>query len=321
MLAAVVVLAWFLTGQLRRYAISRRLLDVPNARSSHQVATPRGGGGAIVLAATLGLAWWSWVSHAPDLAGVLVGGLFVAAVGFADDHRHVAPGIRLLVHAAAAMLAVTSLDVAGSVAGASLAVFFVVWFINLTNFMDGIDGLAGVEVLTVGGAAAVLSAAVSSGTGLWIEPAILAAAAAGFLIWNWPPARIFMGDVGSGYVGFMVAVLTLRAAAASPALGWSWLTLWGVFLVDATVTLLRRTARGDRLVEAHRSHAYQRLAVAWGGHRPVTLLVLGINACWLVPMAALVATNQVSGPAGLLVACLPLAVGAIHCGAGNALDS
>jgi Fuc2NAc and GlcNAc transferase len=321
-LAAVALSSWAMTGWLRQYALKHQMVDVPNARSSHRVATPRGGGGAIVVASTVALAWWSSTgapSGAGALAGSLAGGLLVAGVGFLDDHRHVPPPIRLVGHSLAAVLAVASLGVMslGGIAGAALAVVFVAWLINLTNFMDGIDGIAGVQTLTVCAAGAALSDVVAPGTGLWIEPAVLGAASVGFLIWNWPPARVFMGDVGSGFVGFMVAVLTLRGALAAPVLGWCWLILSGVFIVDATFTLARRIARGDRLFEAHRSHAYQHLALAWG-HRRVTLLVAAINVCWLTPVAFLVVLNQVSGPAGLFVAYLPLAAGAVRFGAGSA---
>ena len=318
-LAAVGLSSWAMTGWLRQYALKRRMVDVPNARSSHRVATPRGGGGAIVVASTLALAWWALtVTGSAALAGSLSGGLLVAGIGFLDDHRHVPPSIRLVGHALAAVLAVASLGVASvaGFAGAGLAVVFVAWLINLTNFMDGIDGIAGVQTLTVCAAAAALSHMVAPASGLWIEPAVLGAASIGFLIWNWPPARVFMGDVGSGYVGFMVAVLTLRAALVAPVLGWCWLILSGVFIVDATLTLARRIARRDRVFEAHRSHAYQHLALAWG-HRPVTLLVAAVNVCWLTPVAMLVALNQVSGPAGLLLAYLPLIAGAVRFGAGT----
>lgn len=318
LLVAVGIGAWLLTAVLRRYALARRLVDVPNARSSHQVATPRGGGGAVVLAATIGLAWWSWSSGSSVLAWSLVGGLVVAGVGFVDDHRHLSPLIRLVGHTAAAVLAVASLiGLSMGVMTAVAAVVLVAWLTNLTNFMDGIDGIAGAEAVTVCAAGAVFCALAAPGTGLWAEPAILAAAAAGFLVWNWPPARVFMGDVGSGYLGFMVGVLTLRSAAEAPALGWIWLILFGGFIVDATVTLVRRAVNGDRVFEAHRSHAYQHLALAWGAHRPVTLLMIAINVCWLTPLAALVATNVVSGAVALIAAYLPLAIGAVRLGAGS----
>ncbi len=321
-LAGVALSSWALTGWLRQYALRRRMVDVPNARSSHQVATPRGGGGAIVVATSVALAWWSWATGSMSLAVALAGGLIAAGVGFLDDHRHVPPAIRLVGHSIAAVLAVVSLGATafGTGAAALLAVVFVAWLINLTNFMDGIDGIAGVQTLTVCAAGAGLVQVTAPGSGLWFEPAVLAAASIGFLVWNWPPARVFMGDVGSGYVGFMVAVLTLRAAFVSPALGWCWLILSGVFIVDATFTLARRAIRRDRLFLAHRSHAYQHLALAWG-HRRVTLLVAAINVCWLTPVAVLVALGHVSGPTGLLIAYVPLTAGAARFGAGSVSPS
>ncbi|MEO6221658.1 MAG: glycosyltransferase family 4 protein [Vicinamibacterales bacterium] len=326
-LVLVGVSAWALTGWLRRYALTRQLMDVPNARSSHRVATPRGGGGSIVIASTLALAWWAWAGDSPALAGVLAGGLIVAGVGFLDDHRPVPPIVRLVGHSIAAGLAVSSLDAASAgsgqsslmpgIAGDAIAVFLVVWLINLTNFMDGIDGIAGVQAVTICAVGSALTAVTSPETGHWIEPAVLGAASIGFLVWNWPPARVFMGDVGSGYVGFMVAVLTLRSISVAPVLGWCWLILSGVFMVDATLTLACRAARGDRLFEAHRCHAYQHLALA-RGHRAVTLLVAAINLCWLTPVAAFVAFGYITGVTGLLVAYVPLAMGAARCGAGSA---
>src|SRR5688572_2391407 len=127
------------------------MVDVPNARSSHQVATPRGGGGAIVVATSVALAWWSWTIGSMSLAVALAGGLIAAGVGFLDDHRPVPPAIRLVGHSIAAVLAIVSLGATsfGTGAAALLAVVFVAWLINLTNFMDGIDGIAGVQALTV----------------------------------------------------------------------------------------------------------------------------------------------------------------------------
>lgn len=317
--AGACLLAWLLTGLLRQYALARHMVDIPNARSSHQVATPRGGGAAIVIATTAAAAVWWWFGG-PGLLpwGVVAAGLLVAAVGFIDDHRPLTPVIRLAGHTLASVMAVASLGGAAfGIVGACLAIFFVAWLINLTNFMDGIDGIAGAQTVTVCAAGAVLTVVVAPGTSLWLEPAVVAAATVGFLAWNWPPAKIFMGDVGSGYVGFMVAVLTMRAATVAPALGWSWVILSAVFIVDATVTLLVRAVRRERLFQAHRSHAYQHLALVWGGHRSVTVLVVGINVCWLMPLAALVAMQHLSEAMGLLLGYGPLTIGALYLGAGR----
>jgi len=156
-----------------------------------------------------------------------------------------------------------------------LVVIAIVWMINLYNFMDGIDGIAGTEAITILGAAAIF---------LWVQNSGLAAvclliiaAVLGFLIWNWPPAKVFMGDVGSGFLGFVFAVLAIWSenSGAVPLL--IWLLLLGVFIVDATVTLVKRMAGGEKLYEAHRSHVYQLAVQAGYSHKQVTLTVLLIN--------------------------------------------
>ncbi len=319
-----VFVSWGLTAWLRLYA-ERWLLDVPNARSSHAKVTPRGAGVALVgttLAAWAGL---TWMGQSTMSWPVVLGGLAVAGIGFADDHRHVPPIVRLIVHGAAAVVAVASVSAGQSpadrvggvseVAAFGAGVLFVVWMINSTNFMDGIDGIAGVQTVTVctGGAAIALAA----GSSTWFESAVLAAAVVGFLRWNWPPARIFLGDVGSGYLGYMIAIYTIRAAADTPRLGVAWVVLSGVFLVDATVTLLVRAARGERVVEAHRSHAYQHLAARFQSHATVTILVGLVNIVWLLPCAWMIAAGEITPELGLVGACLPLAVAVVVIGAGR----
>ena len=168
------------------------------------------------------------------------------------------------------------------------AALLIVWLLNLYNFMDGIDGIAGIEAVTVGAGCAVVAFVVGYPAGA-IACLLLAAASAGFLAWNFPPARIFMGDAGSGFLGVVFGVLAVDASRQTPELLWSWLILLGAFIVDATVTLLRRLIRGERVYEAHRSHAYQHAARAIGKHRPVTLAIGAINVLWLLPLALMVA--------------------------------
>ncbi len=318
LLVGAALVSWLLAGRLRQYALARGMVDAPSPRSSHDVGTPRGGGGAIVVAAWGAFAWYAWSGDSNALPpAVLAGGLLVAVVGFVDDHRPLSPIFRLVCHFAAAMLAVYGFGSVGfGIAGDVAAVVYIAWMINLTNFMDGIDGLAGSQAVTVCGAAAVLSTLAVSGNGLWQEPGVLAAAAAGFLAWNWPPARVFMGDVGSGFIGFMVAVFSLLAAAVAPELGWSWIILSAVSIADASVALLRRAARRDQLFKPHRTHAHQHLAQAWASHRSVTLLVVAINLLWLTPVAFLVVTLRLGIVAGLLLAYVPVVIGAVLLGAG-----
>ncbi|SMF97245.1 Fuc2NAc and GlcNAc transferase [Methylomagnum ishizawai] len=322
------LVAAFATHAVRGYAL-KRLLDLPNTRSSHSVPTPRGGGLGIVAAlvlATIQLYGLGWVSL--DWLMALAGAVPVAAVGFWDDHGHVPARWRLLAQFAAAGWALYWLGGFGELRfageayalgglGMPLGLLFIVWVLNLFNFMDGIDGIAGVETLTVGFTLAALigldPAPVLPGSAE--VAAALAAAAGGFLLWNWPPAKIFMGDVGSGFVGFLLGVLALRTAATGgPSLA-VWLIALGVFFVDATFTLLRRMADGQRWYEAHRSHAYQHAAQRYG-HRPVTLAVLAINLFWLGPLAWAAARWPALEWAWLGMAYAPLLALALRFGAG-----
>jgi Fuc2NAc and GlcNAc transferase len=326
---AALILAALLTGVARRLAARGRFLDVPNDRSSHTEVTPRGGGAAIVLvvsAATIALAAHGTLPR--GLCPAALGGILVAAVGFLDDRRALTPAVRLAVHAAAAVWAVVWLGglpplrfgaqaVDLGWAGHALAVLGIVWVLNLFNFMDGIDGLAASEAvfLAIGGALILSSARVDGVAGLAI---VFGSACAGFLLWNWPPARIFMGDVGSGYLGYLIAVLALASARDDPAAMWIWLILGGVFFVDATVTLVRRALRGDPVHEAHRSHAYQWLARRWRSHQRVTLTVAGVNLGWLVPCALLAQRNPDYAAALVPIAFAPLVLLAFVGGAGRA---
>jgi Fuc2NAc and GlcNAc transferase len=287
------------------------LIDVPNERSSHRVATPRGGGAAIVIVYTVAMLVLPWVDSRMAVPwAVVLASLVVALVGFIDDHGHVPPIVRLIGHAIAAIIAIASVaeppwgGATTPLAGWGhwmLAIFLIVWLVNLTNFMDGIDALASSQTITVAGAGAVMLYFVQPASGGWIEPAILAAATSGFLRWNWPPARVFLGDVGSGYLGFLVGVYALRGAYIHSGLGWSWVILSAVFVLDASVTLLRRVWRRERIFHAHRSHAYQHLARAWNDHGRVVRLAVLLNVFCLSPLAWLSATHR--GPAlGLLAA-------------------
>jgi Fuc2NAc and GlcNAc transferase len=328
-LLAVAVLSAILTGWLRRYALSRQLLDRPNERSSHSAPTPRGGGVAIVVAFLGGLLLIGEGASFVARMALFGAGLGAVAIGFIDDHGHVPARWRLLVHFSCAAwilywIGVPRLEWMGSTVdlgapGAVLAVLYLVWMLNLYNFMDGIDGIAGAEALIVGaGGTAMFWLAGLPSVGDVGLPALLAASTLGFLVWNFPPAKIFMGDAGSGFLGLMLGALSLQAAVVRPVLFWCWLVLLGVFIVDATMTLIRRLLRGERVYEAHRSHAYQHAMQEYGDHRRVTLAVAAINVFWLLPWAAAIASGQVPGVVGLVAAYLPLLVLALRFRAGVA---
>jgi FlaA1/EpsC-like NDP-sugar epimerase/UDP-N-acetylmuramyl pentapeptide phosphotransferase/UDP-N-acetylglucosamine-1-phosphate transferase len=311
--------AVLLTALVRRFLVKRRMLDVPNGRSSHAEPKPRGGGIGIVAALLAAVLLFVWTGATPGSLGwaLLVGGATVAAVGLADDRFHVPARVRLLVHFLAAGWALWQLGGIGTLhlgrltwawgwTGQLLALGGLVWMINLYNFMDGIDGLAGLEALCAGGLGALLLAASGLG-GHALVAAVLAGASAGFLVWNWPPAKIFMGDAGSGFLGFVFGVLILSSAKEQPSLLWPWLILLSAFLVDSTWTLLRRLVSGARWYEAHCSHAYQHAAREWRSHGKVTATVAAVNLAWLFPLAWGALAAPAAGPLLALVALAPLA--------------
>lgn len=331
--ATALALAWLLTAGLRRYALAHQVIDVPNARSSHTTPTPRGGGVAIVasfsmLLPLLGIqGWLQW----PTVWAISGSGLGIALLGFLDDHGHIAARWRLLGHFAAAAWAIWWL---GGVPGLSIfgqawqlgapgivvAALYLVWLLNLYNFMDGIDGIASVEAICValGGASFYILAGLP---GLAVAPFILACAVGGFLFWNFPPAKIFMGDAGSGFLGMVLGVLSLQAGWVNADLLWAWLILLGVFIVDASLTLFRRLLRGEKIYEAHRTHAYQWAARRFGKHLPVTIGVALLNVCWLYPVAWFVAAGRLHGITGVLIAYIPLCLLALWFRAGQAESS
>lgn len=275
-------------------------VDEPNHRSLHEVRTPKGGGLAIVVAllllevqqrfdgSSLFPSWW-----------VLAGFVAIAAVSFLDDRRPVPSGVRLLVHLFAALglvaagLRFETLPLPGlSEAPLSLGwlavpatLVFAVWFTNLYNFMDGMDGFAGgMTVFGFGGCG--LLAYSNGDAALTLLSLGAAAASCGFLAWNFPPARIFMGDVAAAPLGYLVALVTFLGVHNNSLDLWQPLLLFSPFWVDATVTLIRRLFKRERVWEAHRTHAYQRFAQAGWGHRGTTLaeygfMVLMIGAAWL----------------------------------------
>lgn len=328
---AAFVASYAMTAWLLAHLRARQILDHPNARSSHSIPTPRGGGLSMVAITTCGVVAFriaGWISI-QSAAALLVGGLSVAAVGLWDDLRSVPVAIRMAVHIGAAVLAVyllgsvAALRIGGDVvmigvAGPPLCVGAIVWALNLFNFMDGIDGIAASEAAFMSLGAAAIS--LSSGHAMPGQVAVeltLGAACLGFLRWNWPPAAIFMGDIGSSYLGFAIALLAVQASSVDPAYVYVWLILGGVFFVDATWTLVHRLMRGERVHEAHRSHAYQRLARRWNSHRKVTVGVIVINVGWLLPCAAVAERYPRLGLLVCAIALCPLMVCAALAGAGR----
>lgn len=274
----------------RRYALRRDLVDHPGERRSHAVATPRGGGIGIVLALFVAIAVAAnrFPGQAVALAVAGIGLLLVAGIGWLDDHRPLSPWPRLAVHAFAAGLLAAATWLAGGPPAVPVAAFALAMvLVNIWNFMDGIDGIAVTQALVVACAFALPGI---DPVARWMALA-LAAACLGFLPLNLVNARIFLGDVGSGTLGYALALVMALTTAAAPQDGsatriWAWMLVLlppSAFLVDASLTLLARIVRGERWWTAHVGHAYQRWSRTTGRHWPVMLAY----AAWAVAGTAL----------------------------------
>ncbi len=294
-------LAWALTRYLCTPGARLSVLDYPNERSLHTRPRPRTGGLAI-LAVIYGALTAVALTWPPTLmlAALAAGGLAVATISFLDDRMGVSPAARMLVHVGAALLlvvsgfALTGVNLPGlrlgwsGVIGAPLAVLFVVWMVNLYNFMDGMDGLAG-GMAAIGFISLALFGMNAGNVPFAVISLSIAAAAAGFLVCNFPPARIFMGDVGSSLLGFLAAALALWGERDGVVPLWATLLIFSPFIVDASVTLLHRARRGEKIWRAHNRHYYQRLAQLGWGHKKTVLweyalmLVCAASALWAVP--------------------------------------
>ena len=323
------VLAFGFTYFMRAYALKKNIIDNPNERSSHSVPTPRGGGVAVVCSYLLALAVLIYSQQLTVHIGLtLMGaGFVIALLGFLDDHGHINSMLRLAIHFLVAIGAVISLGGFAEVTifnGLQLgfvaniiAVLFLVWLLNLYNFMDGINGIASVEAITTTASMAMLYYLLNTSLNsdlLWL----LAACVFGFLLWNFPKAKIFMGDACSGFLGLTLGILALIALKENLALFCAWIICLGVFVVDATYTLIKRVLNGHKMYDAHRSHSYQILSRKWGSHTPVTLVVAAINLFWLFPIAYMAVMQQWVYPElAVLIAYLPLVLLAIKLKAGN----
>ena len=281
-------------------AINKNILAVPKDRSLHSVEIPKGGG--IIIGATFlaGLFILRLIDIVPsELAlALLGGGTILVIVGFIDDLREVEPLARFAIQFLVSFWALywlggmPEIDIGPWILKQSwilqiLGSLGIVWFINLFNFMDGVDGMlaSNASLFSLVGASALLWLGHSS---ISVTLILLVASLAGFLIYNWPPARVFMGDSGAGFIGYILAVIALYSVSEGMLNFWTWIILMGYFVADTTTTMVIKIATVPGwFYEEHRSHAYQQLALMWKDHRQVTLVVLGITMFWMVPLALL----------------------------------
>jgi Fuc2NAc and GlcNAc transferase len=271
-----------LTYLIKNYAIKKSLVDIPNDRSSHHVATPHGGGVAIAITWFLGLSYLYYVDDiSSQLYMALAVGLVIAIVSYIDDLIELSPKLRLSAQACVAFMGLYFLGgfqelnfffftIENQIFTNIFAFFMIIWFINLYNFLDGINGYGGGEAIFLGLAGFLLF-----GGSHFI---VLVVAVLGFLVWNWGNAKIFMGDVGSTLLGYNVAIFTLYYANQDANDFWVWIILFGVFWFDATFTLVKRALSHEKLSQAHKKHVYQRLTQGGWSHVRVSSWMLVLNA-------------------------------------------
>ena len=344
-----------LSAGVIRYGPRFGLLDTPVARSAHVAPKPLGGGAALAAPYFLCVIWFVASAAISESALAYLGCLFIVVLGFSDDRWQLSSKIRLPVQFIVSVAAVRAIGVDSVDFGffslsepftlSLLAVLSLVWLCNLTNFMDGIDGIAASQllvtslscvVLLVGledGLKGVLEGVLEGVLGSGLDAAagesgehdvvltlsvVLAASAAGFLLWNWSPASLFMGDAGSGFIGFALGLLALESLVTQRMSVWSWVLLLGVFIADTAVTLLVRIIRGERWYEGHSQHAYQILSRRLNSHPRVVGGVILINICWLLPLAWVAGILPHYGVLFATIGLAPLLLGCYRLGAGRA---
>ena len=280
------ILSWVLTYLIKNYAIKNSLVAEVTERSSHTVPTPHGGGIAIAITWFVGLSTLFFIDTIDtSLYYALMVGTIISVVSYFDDLFELSAKVRLITQALVALLGLYFLggfekldlfffNVENQIITNIFAFIMIVWFINLYNFLDGIDGYAGSEAIFLG-----LGGYILFGGEHFL---VLIAAVFGFLIWNWHKAKIFMGDVGSTLLGYNVGIFTIYYANQDATNFWTWIILFGLFWFDATLTLFRRYSNSEKLSEAHKKHAYQRLNQSGYSHDKVVILSIFVNVILLI---------------------------------------
>lgn len=273
----------------RRLSLRRKMLDYPNERSSHTAPTPRGGGAVVVGLSVGTLFIYAYFENLVFFLPYLVGAAVISGISLIDDIKTLSPFWRIIFHGLAAAIAVYFYGGFGEVLipfygtvnlmpiGHLLAFLWIVWLVNAYNFMDGIDGIAALQAVTAAIGWSIISIILGVSS-LQFYGAVLAAASLGFLFHNWQPSRIFMGDVGSAFLGYTFAVLPLIAAKQLTNTNYSAIVLWiavilvWFFILDSCLTFFRRLLRGEKVWLAHREHIYQKMVIAGLSHASVATL-------------------------------------------------
>ena len=277
----LLLVSFSLTYLIKNYAIKKSLVAQVNDRSSHITPTPHGGGIAIAITWFIGLIYLYFTKQIEHtLFYAFFVGIIISVVSFFDDLFELSAKIRLFVQSIVSIFGLYTLggfdsidfdlfSIENQIFTNLFAFLMIIWFINLYNFLDGINGYAGSEAIFLCVAGFILF-----GGNCFI---VLAVAVLGFLFWNYNKAKIFMGDVGSTLLGYNIAIFTIYYANQEPSNLWIWSILFGLFWFDATLTLIRRKLNGEKLSQAHKKHAYQRLTQASWSHFKVTNWSIGLN--------------------------------------------
>jgi Fuc2NAc and GlcNAc transferase len=290
------LIVWYWQKVLRQ----KQILDLPNHRSSHSIPTPRAGGIGIFLSFFIGISWL-WILYQKtnrDDLFLLGGSVLVFCVGLIDDFKSTRRRLRLGVHLVSSGFVIiwmwepfinwVDFDSFGYTLPIFLCIFWIigiVWSINLFNFMDGINGIAGMEAVFLSSALAILMASENRGEQIFYKLILLAVATLGFIIWNFPRAMVFLGDAGSGFLGFVIAAFASYSFLVVNISVWTLLTISSLFWMDATFTIIKRILRKEKIFNAHNSHAYQILARKWRSHASVTIAYSVVNVLILFPLA------------------------------------
>ena len=275
------LISFSFTYFIKNYMIKKSLVATVNERSSHTTPTPHGGGIALCLTWFIGLVYLYFIGEIePSLFYALLFGAVISIVSFFDDIYELSPKLRLIIQSTVAIGGLYFLggfetftfgifDIQNPILTNVFAFFMIIWFINLYNFLDGINGYAGSEAVFL-----ALAGFVLFGGNHFL---VLGVAVLGFLYWNWNKAKIFMGDVGSTLLGYNIAIFTIYYANQEATNFWIWIILFALFWFDATLTLIRRKLNKEKLSQAHKKHAYQRLTQSGWSHFKVTNYSIGIN--------------------------------------------
>jgi len=275
------IFSFTLTYFIKNYAIKKSLIAEVNDRSSHKTPTPHGGGIAIAITWFIGISYLYYIGNMNEsLYFSLMIGMLISIVSYIDDLIELSPQVRLFTQSFVAVLGLYFLNgfneinffffsIQNQLLTNIFAFFMIIWFINLYNFLDGIDGYAGSEALFLS-----IAGFIFFENNIFL---VLAVSVLGFLLWNWHKAKIFMGDVGSTLLGYNVAIVTIYYSNQESSNFWVWIILFGIFWFDATLTLFRRYKNSEKLSQAHKKHAYQRLHQSGWSHSDVVITSIKLN--------------------------------------------